>query len=99
METRRARILVKRPTARASDLRTEEFAFGKPRLEGKLAEVRPDLGIFSFKATAEVMFGAFDGNGFIGREFVGSEVIEMPGPYAGRDVVSSRLGVLRRVVS
>ena len=88
--------IVKRPTARASDVRPEEFAFGRPLLEGRVSSVRPELVIFSFKATAEAIFGRFDGNGFIGREFAGAEVFVMPGPYAARDVVASRLGELHR---
>jgi TDG/mug DNA glycosylase family protein len=88
--------IVKRPTVKASDVRPEEFAFGKPLLRRKLADVCPDLVIFTFKATATALFGAFEGNGFIERVFAGAEAFVMPGPYERRDIVASRLEELRR---
>jgi double-stranded uracil-DNA glycosylase len=49
--------IVKRPTARASEIRPKEFEYGRPLLEDKLDAARPRLLVFSFKRTAEVLFG------------------------------------------
>jgi double-stranded uracil-DNA glycosylase len=49
--------IVKRPTARASEIRPEEFEYGRPLLEDKLDAAGPRLLVFSFKRTAEVLFG------------------------------------------
>jgi TDG/mug DNA glycosylase family protein len=88
--------IVKRPTAKAAEIRAEEFAYGKPRLEVKLEAARPDLLIFSFKQTAEILFGKFAGNGFVGRRFAEADAFVMPGPYAKGDEVSARLAELSR---
>jgi double-stranded uracil-DNA glycosylase len=87
--------VVKRPTASAAELSAEDFAHGRPLLEAKLAETRPKLVLFSFKATAEVLFGRFEGNGFVERELAGADVFVMPGPYARGDHVAKRLNELR----
>jgi TDG/mug DNA glycosylase family protein len=86
--------IVKRPTSKASEIRPDEFAYGKPLLEAKLEAARPQLLIFSFKRTAEILFGKFAGNGFIGRRVAGAEVFVMPGPYAKGDEVRARLAEL-----
>lgn len=86
--------IVKRPTPKAAEIRAEEFTRGKPLLSEKLEEMRPGLVVFSFKQTAEVLFGKFAGNGFIGRELGGAPVFVMPGPYAARAEVDARLAEL-----
>jgi TDG/mug DNA glycosylase family protein len=88
--------IVKRPTAKASEIGSEEFAHGKPLLERKLAEAHPELLVFSFKRTAEILFGEMAGNGFVGRQLAGAEVFVMPGPYAKAGEVSARLAELGR---
>ncbi len=89
--------IVKRPTARADAIDHEEFVYGKALLVGKLEAIRPPLVIFPFKKTATVLFGQFEGNGFIGRSPVeGVEAFVMPGPYAPSDLVSQRVADLRR---
>jgi TDG/mug DNA glycosylase family protein len=75
--------LVKRPTPRAGGVRRDEIAHGGERLEAKLAELRPGLVIFTFKATARALFGPFEGSGFVPGLAVGeTEAFVMPGPYS-----------------
>ena len=88
--------IVKRPTAKAAEIRADEFAYGKPLLEAKLEAARPRLLLFSFKQTAEILFGKFAGNGSVGKRFAGADVFVMPGPYAKAGEVSGRLDELRR---
>ena len=88
--------IVKRPTAKASEIRAAEFAHGKPRLERKLEEARPALLIFSFKKAAEVLLGKFSGNGFLDLAVARVQVFVMPGPYATRAEVEVRLNELAR---
>lgn len=74
--------IVKRPTATARDLRAAEFEHGKRQLLEKLERYRPDLVIFTFKKTAQVLVGAFAGNGIIdGLRVAQSDAFVMPGPY------------------
>jgi TDG/mug DNA glycosylase family protein len=74
--------IIKRPTANAKGLPTPEFEHGKAQLRAKLEVHRPTLVIFTFKRTAEVLFGRFAGNGFMPALRLGhSEVFVMPGPY------------------
>lgn len=76
--------IVKRPTTSAKDVVAAEFAHGRELLEAKLSEHKPELLIFTFKKTARVLFGPFDGNGFVpGLELAGARVFVMPGPYEG----------------
>jgi TDG/mug DNA glycosylase family protein len=91
--------IVKRPTEKAADVGIDEFAYGKPLLENKLEAAAPQLLIFSFKKTAEILFGKFAGNGFIGRRFGGAEVFVMPGPYAKTGEVRQQLDELMRSAS
>jgi len=62
---------VKRPTARASDVRPEEYSYGRPLLVERLEGVQERLVIFTFKATATAYFGRFDGGGFLPGKRVG----------------------------
>ena len=91
--------LVKRPTARAEDVRQEDYAFGRALLERKLAEARPRLVIFTFKRAAEKFFGDFEGNGFVRGLKIGSaRVFVMPGPTEERARAQRTVRQLRRVV-
>lgn len=74
--------IVKRPTKSAADVESAEFEHGRELLEAKLAEHRPELVIFTFKKTGQVLFGSFAGNGFVpGLKLASSDVFVMPGPY------------------
>jgi TDG/mug DNA glycosylase family protein len=91
--------IVKRPTARAEDVRQDDYEFGRTLLERKLAEVQPRLVIFSFKRAAEKFFGDFEGNGFVRGLKIGSaRVFVMPGPMEERERAERTLRQLRRVV-
>ena len=83
--------IVKRPTTSASEIRDEEFAYGKPLLETKVRDAGPRLVIFTFKKAAEVLLGRFSGNGVIHRLYADRPVFVMPGPYAPRNEVDERL--------
>ncbi len=86
--------IVKRPTRSASELSREELAYGRLLLPEKLAAVQPRLVIFTFKKTATVMFGRFDGFGFVGKRIAGADAFVMPGPYERADRVARTLGDL-----
>jgi len=89
--------IVKRPTARADDVTEGEFSHGKTLLLDKISTYKPRMLIFSFKKSAQALFGPIEGNGII--EGVGVEgvpVFVMPGPYAKRDVVVGKLEELSR---
>jgi double-stranded uracil-DNA glycosylase len=87
--------IVKRPTPSAKGITPEEYEHGKQLLAGKLTERRPELMIFTFKKTAEVLFGKFAGNGFVdGLHLAHSEVFIMPGPYADAVSASATLQIL-----
>jgi double-stranded uracil-DNA glycosylase len=90
--------IVKRPTARASEISNEEFEHGRDLLRAKIEVARPQLVIFTFKKTAEILFGPNAGNGLIGGHWLGgSPIFVMPGPYAPRPQVVARLSELRRL--
>lgn len=75
--------IVKRPTARAEDVSPAEMAAGALLLEERLASVSPRLIVFTFKKTAEQLFGRFTGAGFNAqRTFAGSPCFVMPSPFA-----------------
>jgi len=84
--------IVKRPSARASELTTEDFDTGRLELAQKLDEHRPSLIIFTFKKPATVLCGNFSGHGFVsGVEVAGIPAFVMPGPYERRDRVTVAL--------
>lgn len=88
--------LVKRPTARATDVSREELAHGRKFLVEKVTLTQPELLIFAFKKSAQVLFGPFEGNGMVdGLNLEGVPSFVMPGPYAAREVVSAALEDLR----
>jgi TDG/mug DNA glycosylase family protein len=91
--------IVKRATAKASELHPDEYAHGRDLLRAKMHAVEPRLVIFTFKKTAEVLFGPIAGNGLIpGRELAGAPIFVMPGPYAPGEEVERRLGELHGLV-
>ena len=57
--------IIKRATANATGLPASEYAHGREQLLAKLETHRPQLVIFMFKKTAQVLFGSFGGNGFV----------------------------------
>jgi double-stranded uracil-DNA glycosylase len=90
--------VVKRPTSKADKVGAEEFAYGRQRLHQRLAEVRTELVIFTFKAAAQRVFDAVPGHGFIpGLTLAGGEVYVMPGPYEKRDITKAALDELARL--
>ena len=69
-----------------------ELAHGSDLLRAKLAEYKPRLVIFTFKRTAEKLFGGFAGKGFApGLEVAGSQVFVMPGPYEKSNAAAQTL--------
>jgi double-stranded uracil-DNA glycosylase len=92
--------LIKRPTARASGLRGEEFGYGRAILLEKLSEVQPRLVIFTYKRVAQVLFGRVDRPGPIRRRDVLSpDGFLMPGRYERRDRVDFVLSRSSRAIS
>lgn len=89
--------IVKRPTTSAAQITRDELAYGKPILISKLAAVRPEIVLFTFKKTATVIFGAIDGFGFVGETLAGGEVFVMPGPYERADRVDRALQELKDI--
>ena len=87
--------IVKRPTASAKELTAADYAHGQRLLEAKLDRYRPQLVIFTFKATARKVFGDFAGNGFVhGLRLATSDVFVMPGPYESALTVEPTLSSL-----
>lgn len=87
--------IVKRPTQREADVRSDEYEYGRPLLAKKLEAARPRLVVFSFKKVAERFFGPFSGNGFVPGLRIGrADVFVMPGPYERRENVELRLSEL-----
>jgi G:T/U-mismatch repair DNA glycosylase len=92
--------IVKRPSANATELRPEEFDYGRDLLVAKIESARPGLALFTFKKTAVVLFGPIPGNGLIpGLELGGAPVFVMPGPYAPGDEVRGKLRELARLTN
>lgn len=56
--------IIKRPTAGADELRAEEYEHGREELRRKLHAAEPGTVIFTFKKTAEVLFGGSRAPGF-----------------------------------
>jgi TDG/mug DNA glycosylase family protein len=88
--------IVKRPTARADDLTKEDYSHGKDQLLAKLNQFQPGLIIFTFKKSATVLYGRFEGSGFVDGLTVGAvPAFVMPGPYEKKARVSQALEELR----
>jgi TDG/mug DNA glycosylase family protein len=88
--------IVKRPTARAQELRLKEFEYGRSALVEKLTDAGAPLVIFTYKKTAEVLLGRFGGSGLLpARDALPGDLYVMPGPYARGNEVAAKLGELR----
>jgi TDG/mug DNA glycosylase family protein len=86
--------VVKRPTARAGQVRPDELRHGCELLERKLSRVGGPPLIFSFKAAAVALVGKFDGNGWVEETFAGCRLFVMPGPYEKRASAESTIETL-----
>jgi double-stranded uracil-DNA glycosylase len=92
--------LVKRPTPSAAEVLAAELVHGRALLIDKLERAGSPLLIFTFKKSAEIVFGKFPGNGLlVGQRLGGSEVFVMPGPYASRAQVAAGLDQLAQHVN
>jgi double-stranded uracil-DNA glycosylase len=92
--------LVKRATSRAQELHRNEFVHGRALLLTKLNEADVPLVIFTYKRTAEVLFGGFRGVGLLpGQDLLPGKAFVMPGPYAPRDQVEETLAALRGLLA
>ena len=88
--------IVKRPTARADEVSPAEMAAGVRLLGQRLEASKPRVIIFTFKKTAEVLFGRFPGSGFNDNfSLAGARCYVMPSPFAPADEVDARLTELR----
>jgi TDG/mug DNA glycosylase family protein len=91
--------IVKRATSRAQELRADEFAHGRTQLLRKLKEADTPLVIFTYKKTADVLFGGFRGVGLLpGQRVFPGDAFVMPGPYAPRERAEDTLDELRAVL-
>jgi TDG/mug DNA glycosylase family protein len=89
--------LVKRPTASADGVRSDELTHGRKLLVAKLEAAGTPLVIFSFKKAATTVLGKFEGNGFVrGFRLGHSEVFVMPGPMEGRQTAHETIETLRQ---
>lgn len=86
--------IVKRPSRRANALSSNDLAHGREELERKLASLDVPLVIFTYKKTAQVLYGPFEGAGFISKAGERPARYVMPGPYAPRAVADRLLGDL-----
>lgn len=77
--------IIKRPTAGAGELRAEEYEHGGEELRRKLRAAQPAMVIFTFKKTAEALFGRFEGTGFLAQSEDPWDWFVMPSPYAARE--------------
>lgn len=87
--------LVKRPTARADEVRPDELRHGREVLERKLTHTGAPALVFPFKAAAVALVGRFEGNGWLPRRFAGCRLFVMPGPYEKRASVDATIATLR----
>ena len=85
---------MKRPTAGADEVPPDELDYGRGPLAEKLARARPDLLIFSFKASATALLGQCAGFSFVGLELAGAEVFVMPRPWEKTELVKPELEAL-----
>jgi double-stranded uracil-DNA glycosylase len=91
--------IVKRPTPRAKDVRSDELAHGGVELARKVHEYKPRLVVFTFKGAAEAVFGKFVGNGFMTHPLLpNTDIFVMPGPYESNETAEPTLAKLREYV-
>ena len=89
--------IIKRPTPNAKALPAAEYEHGRQQLVDKLETHRPGLVIFTFKKTAQVLFGSFHGNGFVpDLRLAHSDVFVMPGPYESAATVAATMRTLAK---
>lgn len=89
--------IIKRPTPNAKALPAAEYEHGRQQLVDKLETHRPELVIFTFKKTAQVLLGNFQGNGFKpDLHLAHSDVFVMPGPYESADTVADTMQTLAK---
>ena len=81
--------LVKRPTARASQLSQEDLARGRAVLVDKVREWRPGLLLFAFRPPAEALLGNSVTPGR-GPNFEAIPTFLMSGPYASGEVAAAK---------
>lgn len=87
--------IVKRPTASAREVKVAEFEHGRELLDAKLAEHKSEFVIFTFKKTAQTLFGSFAGNGFVpGLKLAHSDAFVMPGPYEDAGTAANTMSQL-----
>jgi double-stranded uracil-DNA glycosylase len=92
--------LVKRATSRARELRPDELAYGRALLLRKLNAADVPLVIFTYKRTAEVLFGRFRGVGLLSAQAIlPGDAFVMPGPYSPRQHVQETLEDLRGLLA
>ena len=87
--------VVKRPTSLADQLTSAEKRHGVELVVEKLQTLHAPVVIFPFKAAAVELVGKFEGNGWLGREFAGSRLFVMPGPYESSETAAPTLASLR----
>ena len=88
--------IVKRATNSEKEIYPAEYKFGRSDLHRKIREFQPPLVIFTFKKVAEVLFGPFQGHGFVeSLSLASSRVFVMPGPYEKALVATKSLESLR----
>jgi TDG/mug DNA glycosylase family protein len=89
--------VVKRPTASADGVRSDELTHGRALLIAKLEAAGAPLVIFSFKKAATTVLGKFEGNGFVpGLRLGDSKVFVMPGPMEPRRTAHEAIETLRQ---
>ena len=88
--------VVKRPSPRANALSSRDLTHGRGELERKLAALDVPLLIFTYKRTAQLLYGPFAGAGFITEPGERQARFVMPGPYAPRALADELLADLRR---
>lgn len=86
--------VVKRPTASADELTADELRHGAKLLAEKLRALDAPVLLFPFKKAAVALVGRFDGNGWITRDFEGSRLFVMPGPYESSTTASATIATL-----
>jgi hypothetical protein len=64
----------------SKDIAQSELRYWKTLLIPKLEKARAEQ-LFTPKATAKVIFGRFEGFGFVDKRLAGSDAFVMPGPH------------------
>lgn len=87
--------VVKRPTARAADLSSDELRHGRNLLNDQLAGRHVPLIICVFRPAVEAILGRSGSPGFQdARTGAGTLVFRMPGPYSPREDVDRVMATL-----